>query len=135
MQLHFSLEYGEGGRRASTSGDVYGFGIILLEMMTGKRPTDPMFKDGVNIVDFVISEFPHDIVRIVDANLEECKNISQAKKVSENPVQECLVSVLQLALSCTHPVPSERMNMKEIASKIHAINKTYVGQKAHELVN
>jgi serine/threonine protein kinase len=132
---YIAPEYGEGGRRASTSGDVYGFGIILLEMMTGKRPTDPMFKDGVTIVDFVASEFPHEIVRLVDANLgDECKDISQAKKVPENPVQECLISVLQLALSCTHPVPSERMNMKEIASKIHAIHKSYLGRKAHRSV-
>jgi len=106
-----------------------------MEMMTGKRPTDPMFKDGVTIVDYVASKFPHEIVRIVDANLgEECKDISQGKMVSENPVQESLLSVLQLALSCTHPVPSERMNMKDIASKIHAINKSYVRRKAQECV-
>ncbi|XP_047082030.1 putative receptor-like protein kinase At3g47110 [Lolium rigidum] len=133
---YIAPEYAGGGHRVSTSGDVYGFGIILLEMMTGKRPIDATFKDGVTIVDFVASEFPHEILRIVDANLgEECKNISEANKASENPVQECLISVLQLALSCTHPVPSQRMNMKEIASKIHAINRSYVGRKSQELVS
>ncbi|KAM3242246.1 hypothetical protein ACQJBY_054742 [Aegilops geniculata] len=124
---YIAPEYAGGGRRASTSGDVYGFGIILMEMMTGKRPTDPMFKDGVTIVHFVESNFPHEIAHVIDANLsEECKDIAK----TENYVNECLVSVLQLALSCTHPAPSERMNMKEIASKMHAIKTSYVGRKA-----
>jgi serine/threonine protein kinase len=131
--MYLSLEYAGGGHRVSTSGDVYGFGIILLEMITGKRPTDPLFKDGVTIVDFVARELPHGIVHIVDANLgEECNEVSQANKFSGNHVQECLVSVLQLALSCTHPIPSQRMNMKEIASKLHAFNISYVGRKAQE---
>jgi serine/threonine protein kinase len=131
--VYLSLEYATGACRASTSGDVYSFGIILLEMMTGKRPTDPTFKDGVTIVDFVDSKFPHEIDCVVDANLSEiCTDIAQAKKVTEISFHECLVSVLQLALSCTHPVPSERMNMKEIASKMQAIKTTYVARKAHE---
>ncbi|XP_044403541.1 receptor kinase-like protein Xa21 [Triticum aestivum] len=126
-------EYAGGGRHASTCGDVYGFGIILLEMMTGKRPTDPLFKDGVSIVDFVESNFPHEIVRVIDANLsEECKDIAQSKKISENSVHQCLLSVLQLALSCTHPVPGERMNMKVVASKMHAIKTSYGGCNAQE---
>uniref|UniRef100_A0ACD5YWG4 Uncharacterized protein n=1 Tax=Avena sativa TaxID=4498 RepID=A0ACD5YWG4_AVESA len=128
---YIAPEYAGGGRGASTSGDVYGFGIILLEMMTGKRPTDPMFKDGVSIVGFVDSNFPHEIDHVIDAYLiEEWKDIAQVKKVPQNYIHECLVSVLQLALSCTHPVPSKRMNMKEIASKMHAIKTSYVGRKA-----
>jgi serine/threonine protein kinase len=128
---YIAPEYAGGGRRASTSGDVYGFGIILLEMMIGKRPTDPMFKDGVSIVDFVDSNFPHEIDHVIDAYLiEEWKDITQVKKVPENYIHECLVSVLKLALSCTHSVPSERMNMKEIACKMHAIKTSYIGQKA-----
>ncbi|KAM0865146.1 hypothetical protein ACQ4PT_043467 [Festuca glaucescens] len=130
---YIAPEYAGGGRHASTSGDVYGFGIILLEMMTGKRPTDPMFEDGVSIVHFVDSNFPDEIVRVIDANLVEgCKDIAQASKISDNYVHECLVSVLQLALSCTHPIPSERMSMKEIASKMHTVKTSYIGRKAQE---
>ncbi|KAM7519417.1 hypothetical protein LguiB_018379 [Lonicera macranthoides] len=36
----------------SVYGDVYSFGILLLEMVTGKRPTDEMFKDGLNLHEF-----------------------------------------------------------------------------------
>ncbi|XP_058217018.1 putative receptor-like protein kinase At3g47110 [Rhododendron vialii] len=41
------------GAQVSTLGDVYSNGILLLEMFTGKRPTDDIFKDGLSICDFV----------------------------------------------------------------------------------
>uniref|UniRef100_A0A5B7BQ93 non-specific serine/threonine protein kinase n=1 Tax=Davidia involucrata TaxID=16924 RepID=A0A5B7BQ93_DAVIN len=34
------------GSEVSREGDVYSYGILLLEMMTGKKPTDPMFEDA-----------------------------------------------------------------------------------------
>lgn len=122
-------EYGRGGH-VSTSGDVYSYGIMLLEMITGKRPTDPMFKDELSIINFVESNFPHQLSHVIDADiLEECKNLSQAKEMSENPLYRCLVCLVELSLSCTRPLPSERMNMKLIASKMHAINESYLGWK------
>jgi len=127
---YIAPEYAGGARHASTSGDVYSFGIVLLEMMTGKRPTDPMFKDEFNIVNFVDSSFPHEIYHVIDTRLtEECKDFAHAKTVSENQFYQCLVSLLQVALSSTNSLPSERGNMKDIASKMHAINTSYLELK------
>jgi hypothetical protein len=98
-------------------------------MLTGRRPTDPMFKDGVSIVNFVDGNFPHEIFRVIDAHLiAECNNFAEAKKASENAVHECLVSVLQVALSCTNKIPVERMDMKETASRMHAIQTSYIAK-------
>ena len=41
------------GNKVSTNGDIYSYGILLLEMFTGKRTTDNMFKDNLNLHDFV----------------------------------------------------------------------------------
>lgn len=125
-----SLEYAGGGR-ASISGDVYSFGIVLLEMMTGKRPTDPMFKDGLDIINFVDINFPHQLSHVIDHRLlEECKDdLAQGMMVSENVVHQCLVSLLEVAMSCTRALPSERMNMKQTATKMHAIKTSYLGWK------
>jgi len=34
---------------ASVAGDAYSFGVTLLEMFTGKAPTDGMFIDGLTL--------------------------------------------------------------------------------------
>uniref|UniRef100_A0A0A0LDF9 non-specific serine/threonine protein kinase n=1 Tax=Cucumis sativus TaxID=3659 RepID=A0A0A0LDF9_CUCSA len=41
-------EYGSGSR-ISIEGDVFSYGILLLEMIIGKRPIDDTFDDGVDI--------------------------------------------------------------------------------------
>jgi hypothetical protein len=42
--------------------------------MTGRRPTDPIFKDGVGIVDFGTATFH---IKDVIPLIEECNGISQ----------------------------------------------------------
>ena len=46
------------GGEASTKGDVYSYGVFLLEMFLGKRPTDEMFKDNLNLNNFVKMALP-----------------------------------------------------------------------------
>ncbi|KAF8645957.1 hypothetical protein HU200_066048 [Digitaria exilis] len=123
-------EYGGGGH-ASTSGDVYSFGIVLLEIFTGKRPTDAMFIDGLDIIIFVENSFPDQIFHhVMDAHLvEECQNLTQENNVPEKEIYKSLVDLLQLALSCTRSLPSERPNMKQVASQMHAIKASQSGWK------
>lgn len=46
------VEYGMGNEVLS-NGDIYNYGILLLEMFIVKRPIDNMFKDNLNLHDFV----------------------------------------------------------------------------------
>uniref|UniRef100_A0A6N2M2Z9 non-specific serine/threonine protein kinase n=1 Tax=Salix viminalis TaxID=40686 RepID=A0A6N2M2Z9_SALVM len=57
-------EYGMGGE-ASTQGDVYSYGIVLLEMFTGKRPTDSMFTGDFNLHSFVEAALPGRVMEII----------------------------------------------------------------------
>ncbi|XBJ26713.1 hypothetical protein VPH35_004079 [Triticum aestivum] len=124
---YIAPEYANSGQ-ASTCGDVFSFGIIILEMLIGKRPTDCMFQDGLSIVNFVERNFPDQIVRIIDVHLQEecCGYIHGADEIG-NIVYQCVLSLTQLALSCTCVLPKERMIMREVAIKLHAIRVSYVG--------
>ncbi|XBJ19340.1 hypothetical protein VPH35_010326 [Triticum aestivum] len=108
--------------------DVFSFGIIILEILIGKRPTDSMFQDGLSIVNFVERNFPDQILRIIDVHLqEECCGYFHGADEIGNIVYQCVLSLTQLALSCTCVLPKERMIMREVAIKLHAIRVSYVG--------
>ncbi|XP_039849963.1 receptor kinase-like protein Xa21 [Panicum virgatum] len=123
---YIAPEYGQ-TVRASTCGDVYSFGIVLLEMLTGKRPTDSMFGDDLSIVTFVERNFQDQMLVKIDPHLqEECKGSIQAMPEAENEICRCLLSLVQVALSCTRLFPRERMNMREVSINLHAIRRSYV---------
>ncbi|PKH99132.1 hypothetical protein CRG98_049673, partial [Punica granatum] len=54
------------GAEVSTNGDVHSYGILVLEMFTGKRPTDNMFSDGLNLHLFAKAAFPERVLQIID---------------------------------------------------------------------
>ena len=54
------------GGEASIEADVYSYGILLLEMFLGKRPTDDMFKDGLNLHNFAKMALLEKLVQIID---------------------------------------------------------------------
>ena len=52
------------GTEVTIAGDVYSFGIVILEIILRRRPTDDMFKDGLNIVRFVEMNFPDRVLHV-----------------------------------------------------------------------
>ncbi|KAM4126476.1 hypothetical protein ACJW30_02G017300 [Castanea mollissima] len=61
-------EYGMGGE-ISTLGDIFSYGILLLEMFTGKKPIDEMFIDGLSIHKFTSMALPEHVMDIVDPSM------------------------------------------------------------------
>ncbi|XP_058103348.1 putative receptor-like protein kinase At3g47110 [Magnolia sinica] len=128
-------EYGMGGK-ASASGDVYSYGILLLEMFTGKRPTDDMFKAGLSLHQFVKIALPDRVMEIVHPRLlsEEVQapNNGEQRRISRTKTRECLPSVAKIGIACSVESPNERMEMRDIVAEIHAIKDLYLGDGIHQ---
>jgi len=98
------LEYAQ-TVHASTMGMFIVSEFLLLEMITGKRPTDSMFEGGCSIINlFVERNFPDQVLHIIDTHLqEECKNFIKAMAITESEVCQCVLSLVRVVLACTRP--------------------------------
>ncbi|CAL4992362.1 unnamed protein product [Urochloa decumbens] len=121
-------EYATSGD-VSSAGDVYSFGIVLLEIILRKRPTDDMFRDGLDIARYVGLNFPNSILHVVDPDLLEDHHVSSSQQTSvavKEKKMECLLAVLNVGLCCAKPSPNERMDMREVAARLHRIKESYL---------
>lgn len=120
------VEYAGGGQ-VSTAADVYSFGVVLLEIFLRRRPTDDMFKDGLNIVKLTEISFPSSVMEIVDPQLiQEMELCEETQMALKGKRIHSLLSMLDIGLCCTKPSPLERINMQEVAAKLHGIKDAYL---------
>jgi len=117
------------GSEVSTSGDMYSFGILVLEMLTGRRPTDEAFEDGQNLHNFVAISFPCNLKKILDPHLlSRDAAVEMEDGNHENLIptaKECLVSLFRIGLMCSMESPKERINIEDVCRELSIIRKAY----------
>ncbi|CDP21920.1 unnamed protein product, partial [Coffea canephora] len=117
-------EYGM-GLVASTQGDVYSYCILLLEMITGRRPTDDMFVDDLDLHNYIV-----DLLLFLEG--DENRNMTPGgETINGGREMECIISLFKFGLKCSARLPNDRMRMNEVVRKLHLIKDAFVGVRVH----
>ncbi|KAI6678218.1 hypothetical protein NL676_039014 [Syzygium grande] len=113
-------EYGM-GHKASTLGDAYSYGILLLEMFTGKSPTEEAFGLHFNLHSFVRMALPERAMDIIDLRLFSEVGDQQ----QEINIKDCIASILEVGVSCSMESPQDRMDVTEAIKELYSIKASY----------
>ncbi|XP_062217971.1 probable serine/threonine-protein kinase PIX13 [Phragmites australis] len=92
--------------------DVYGFGVVMLEMLSGQRALDPNRPNGqLSLVDWAKPYLAdrRKLTRLMDPRFEGQYNSKQALQAA------------QLTLNCLAGEPRSRPSMKEVVEKLEQI--------------
>lgn len=110
-------EYGLGGN-PSIQGDVYSFGVLVLELITGKRPTNVVFHEGLTLHEWVKHHYPHDIESIISqAPLRRSPSFADSLSY-QKLAWDVMFELVELGLVCTQFSPSRRPTMVDVAHEI-----------------
>ena len=113
------VEYGSQGT-ISTRGDVYSYGILLMETFTRKNPTDEMFAGEMSLKGWVRQSLPYSVIEVIDSNL--------LKRGEENfdAKLDCMLSIVKLAMACSAEAPEERSNMRDVVTTLKNIKLNFL---------
>ncbi|XP_044964202.1 putative kinase-like protein TMKL1 [Hordeum vulgare subsp. vulgare] len=96
-------------KRCAPRTDVYAFGILLLELLMGRKPS-PAANGGDDLPSLVKAA-------VLEETAAEVFDPEVAKGV-RSPAEEGLVQALKLAMGCCAPVAAARPSMAEVARQL-----------------
>ncbi|CAL5341170.1 unnamed protein product [Camellia sinensis] len=109
-----------GSTKISTpKSDVYGFGVVLFELITGKKPVEDDYPDAkeANLVMWVRG--------LVRKN-EGCKAIDP--KIREKGSETQLLEAMKIGFLCTADLPSKRPSMQQVVGLLKDIEPVMMHQ-------
>ncbi|CAJ2646782.1 unnamed protein product [Trifolium pratense] len=116
---------------------MYSFGILILEMLTGRRPADEMFIDGQNLHMYVEISIPNNVMQILDLRIvprDEDAAIEYGSNLNHiSRIEKCLVSLFNIGLACSMESPKARMNIVDATRELIIIRKTFLTDKIIEI--
>ncbi|KAJ8558210.1 hypothetical protein K7X08_004976 [Anisodus acutangulus] len=89
--------------------DIYSYGVVLMELLTGKRPLDPEFGESVDIVEWFRMKIRDN--KSLEAALDPNVGATQH-------VQEEMLLVLRIAILCIAKLPKDRPSMRDVLTML-----------------
>jgi LRR receptor-like serine/threonine-protein kinase FLS2 len=112
------IEYGSEGI-VSRRGDVYSYGILLMETFMRKKPTDDMFAGEMSLKRWVEESSPLSITKVIDSFLLRTERDYAS-------IEDCISSIMGLALHCCAELPKERVDTKNVLATLNKIKLKFL---------
>ena len=96
---------------------MYSFGVLLLEIVMGRRPTEVLIDEGSSLHEWVKSYFPHKLDPIVEHALDRCTPSVMPKEYAKI-WRDVVLEMIELGLMCTQFTPSTRPTMLDAAHEM-----------------
>eukprot|EP00257_Ricinus_communis_P027845 XP_025015259.1 probable LRR receptor-like serine/threonine-protein kinase At3g47570 [Ricinus communis] len=99
----------------------------------GKRPTDDMFKEDLNLHNFAEIAFRDQLAEVADPILLQETAVRETRLNSRKcqRLEECLFSMLRIGVACSTEMPQERMKINDVVTGLHAIRDKLVRIRRH----
>uniref|UniRef100_A0A0C9QPB6 non-specific serine/threonine protein kinase n=1 Tax=Wollemia nobilis TaxID=56998 RepID=A0A0C9QPB6_9CONI len=100
--------------KVNEKSDIYSFGVVLLELLTGKQPVDPDFEENKDLVKWVRSGIEQEdgLQTVLDSRILDC-------------FKEEMLLVLKVALLCTSSLPVNRPSMRKVLEMLSEAGEHY----------
>ncbi|XP_073120310.1 uncharacterized protein [Henckelia pumila] len=109
-------EYGT-TNNMTIQGDVYSFGILVLEMFTNIRPTDDASLNGRSSLHHLVSQDMSYIMNQIFVHELDTNN---------SRTRDCVTCVLEIGVACSLEFPKHRMMMSDVVRDLNKIQKAYL---------
>ncbi|KAF3645402.1 putative LRR receptor-like serine/threonine-protein kinase-like [Capsicum annuum] len=117
---YIAPEYGLEGI-VSTSGDVYSYGIMLMEVLTKRRPTDEeIWNENRDLRKWITQSISGSMVDVIDDKL-----FPEEEKITSKS-EICIASMIELALDCTKETPESRITMEDVVKRLNKIKNAFL---------
>ncbi|KAJ4882674.1 putative inactive receptor kinase [Raphanus sativus] len=104
-------------RRISQKADVYSFGVLILELLTGKSPThQQLSEEGVDLPRWVSS--------IIEQQSPSVVFDPELTRYQDDGGNENMIRLLKIGISCTAQYPDSRPSMPEVTRLIEEVSRS-----------